>query len=359
MWGAETSLLVTAQHLARQGVQTGLLAQAPTFVEQWPGDGKRLARGLGFYARLLDTALRERPDALVCCSLRLAAPFAALRLLPAGLRPALVFDLHDYLPTERGRARIRLSTWWFDRVIAVSRFSAGQLDPDHTAHLVLARPVDAGDTGDTGDAADTGDAGSYQAAGRRVGVVGRLDADKRIELAVEAVRRLPDVTLVLRGSAGLDPAYTERLQARARDALGDRVVFEGRVRRADVMAGLACMVVANEEEALGRTVAEAQLAGVPVVVPDRGGAAELVEDGRTGRHYEAASVESLAGAIRAVVDDPEGTREMARRARSAAAGRHDPARVAREYLRFATSGPIAAPVRTVAARFRRAYRRVR
>ena len=344
MWGAETSLLVTAQHLARQGVETGLLAQAPAFVEQWPGDAKRTARGAGFYLRLLDTAVRERPEALVCCSLRLAAAFAPLRLLPSALRPALVFDLHDYMPSERGRARIRLSTWWFDRVIAVSRFSAGQLDPDHTAHLVLARPVEAGGAGGQGP------------TGRRVGVVGRLDADKRIELAVEAVRQLPDVTLVLRGSAGLDPAYTERLQAFARDALGERVVFEGRVQRRDVMAGLACMVVANDEEALGRTVAEAQLAGVPVVVPDRGGSAELVEDGRTGRHYQAGSADSLAAAVRAVVEDPEGAQAMAGRARTAAAQRHDPDRVAREYLRFATSGPVARPVRTVVARLVRTYR---
>ena len=357
VWGAETSLLVTAQHLARQGVPVGLLAQAPGFVEQWPGGAKRLARGAGFYARLAWTALVERPEALVCCSLRLAAAFAPLRLLPAAVRPALVFDLHDYMPGEGGRRRMRVAMWWFDRVIAVSGFAASQLSQDYSALLVLARPVEGGTAADGATGAATGAAdgrSSASADGTGVpghsGVVGRLDADKRIELALEAVALLPGTELVLRGASGLDEEYTEGLRRRAHELLGERVVFEGRVPRERVMSGLSSVVIANDEEALGRTVAEAQLAGVPVVSPDRGGARDLVEDGVTGRRFEAGSAASLAAVVGEVLDDPVAAGRAAQRARRVAAERHDPARVAREYLRFAVSGPSARPLRALAAR---------
>ncbi|WP_432498839.1 glycosyltransferase family 4 protein [Kineococcus gypseus] len=339
VWGAETSLLTTARHLQRQGERVGLLARAPGFVEQWPGPA-RLADGARLFAALARTALLERPEALVCCSLRLAAAFAPLRVLPRAVRPALVFDLHDYLPGAPGRRRMRLAMWWFDRVVAVSAFSAAQVSADHGAVLVLARPVEAG----------AGAGAAWEPRGRRVGVVGRLDADKRIEVAAEAVALLPDAALVLRGASGMDEGYTERLRGWAHELLGERVLFEGRVPRERVVAGLACVVVANEEEALGRTVAEAQLAGVPVVVPDRGGARELVEDGVTGWTFRAGSPRSLADAVRAVLDDPEGAAAVVARAREVAAVRHDPDRVAREYLRFAVSGPSARPLRALLRR---------
>jgi glycosyltransferase involved in cell wall biosynthesis len=340
VWGAETSLLTTARHLADQGVEVGLLGQAPELVDRWPGRAKRLATGTEFYLRLLEVAFRDRPEALVCCNNRLSMVFVPLRVVPRRWRPALVFDLHDYMPAPRGRRRMRWSTWFFDRVIAVSEFTTTQLHPDYAAVTVLPRPVD-----EQPATATTIDLTGERPHVERVGVVGRLDADKRIEIVVDAVARMPDVTLVLRGDSGLDEDYTERLLAHAKEVLGGRLDYEGRVPQETAMSGLSCLVVANHEEALGRSVAEAQLAGVPVVVPDRGGASEMVDDGLTGRRFAAGSADDLAVVLSDLLHHETTAASMAERAKGVAADRHSPSNVALRYLRAATSGPLSQPVR--------------
>ncbi|PRY15257.1 glycosyltransferase family 4 protein [Kineococcus rhizosphaerae] len=343
VWGAELSLLTTARHLADQGVEVGLLGQAPDLVDSWPGAAKRLATGTQFYLRLFEVAFRDRPQALVCCNNRLSMVFVPLRIVPRRWRPALVFDLHDYMPAPRGRRRMKWSTWFFDRVIAVSEFTTTQLHPDYTSVTVLPRPVEL-DPAAAGSAT-TIDLTADRPQVDRVGVVGRLDADKRIEVVVDAVATMPDVTLVLRGGSGLDETYTERLLEHAHAVLGERLVYEGRVPRDSAMQGLSCLVVANHEEALGRSVAEAQLAGVPVVVPDRGGASEMVDEGVTGRRFEAGSAQDLAGVLREVLDQESEVATMAKHAQDIAAERHSPREIAGRYLRAATSGSSSRPVR--------------
>jgi glycosyltransferase involved in cell wall biosynthesis len=329
MWGAETSLLILARELVAAGFDIALMAQSPEFAKAWPGRVEGGSSGVA--RRLLPYVLRERPYTVICCSLRLAPLFAGLRLLPRGIRPTLVLDLHDYLPSERGRRRVRFFARFFDRVIAVTAFTASQVGSLDDTTLVLFRPID------SDHLADAASPGVPAAPLRRVGVVGRIDPDKRLEVVLEAVRRLPEVQLVIRGAFLESAAYEQALRAEAL-TLGDRVVFEGRVPVQAVMSGLNCLVVSNPEEPMGRTVAEAQLSGVPVVVPDRGGSSELVEDGVTGRYFTAGSAESLAEVLASVLADGAATARIAVTAREAAAARHDPRTVALRYGAFALAG---------------------
>ena len=70
------------------------------------------------------------------------------------------------------------------------------------------------------------------------------------------------------------------------------------------------------EEDFGIVPVEAQACGRPVVALGRGGALETVEDGRTGVLFDAASTESLVGALERLASmpvDPAAIRRHAER----------------------------------------------
>ena len=70
-------------------------------------------------------------------------------------------------------------------------------------------------------------------------------------------------------------------------------------------------VLPSLEEVWGLVVNEAELAGLPVVVSDRCGAAsDLVEDGVNGRRIPPADVDALYAAMRDILREPGRAREM-------------------------------------------------
>ncbi len=105
--------------------------------------------------------------------------------------------------------------------------------------------------------------------------VGRFAIEKRWDVAIEAFFKIAAARpcrLVLFGD-GPERARLEALAA------GDkRVVFagfeKGRERLADVLASADALVHACPYETFGLSIAEAVCCGLPVVVPDAGGAAE-------------------------------------------------------------------------------------
>lgn len=109
--------------------------------------------------------------------------------------------------------------------------------------------------------------------------VGRLSREKRPELAVEAVRVLVgwghDVTMTFVGGG---PLYAEL----RRRAAGLPVTFTGHVSDRDTVARLLASadvaIAASPAECFGLAVLEALAAGVPVVVNERSGAAEVVTE---------------------------------------------------------------------------------
>ena len=53
------------------------------------------------------------------------------------------------------------------------------------------------------------------------------------------------------------------------------------------------------------TIHEAYLAGIPVIVTDNGGMAELVSDGLSGLHFRRGDVADLRAKIQRFLDEPE------------------------------------------------------
>jgi glycosyltransferase involved in cell wall biosynthesis len=154
--------------------------------------------------------------------------------------------------------------------------------------------------------------------------VGRLDEEKGVHTAVEAVARLraagEDVTLVVFGRD--TTPYAGRLKAEvAARGLAEHVRFAGARPRArlaeEAYAGGGLLVFpAIWDEPFSITLLEAFASGLPVLSTRTGGTGELVRDGENASVFAAGSVESLCRRWRALVRAPEHALAMARRARA-------------------------------------------
>lgn len=133
--------------------------------------------------------------------------------------------------------------------------------------------------------------------------IGALIPRKGHDRVIEAVASLPGVSLIVAG----DGPERARLAAMiAALGVGDRVRLAGAVAHDRVPALLAAadvMALASTSEGLANVWVEALACGTPIVVPDIGGAAEVVTDPAHGR-LVAADPAAIAGGIAALVADP-------------------------------------------------------
>ncbi|HHI80759.1 MAG TPA: glycosyltransferase [Planctomycetes bacterium] len=140
----------------------------------------------------------------------------------------------------------------------------------------------------------------------RIGFVGTIAPYKGVHLIVEACRGLDPskVECKIHGDLDTFPDYGAQLREMEKP---DFVSFEGRFdnsKIADVLASIDVLVVPSlwfENSPL--TIHEAFLAGIPVITADRGGMAELVEEGKTGMHFRFGDAQDLRRCLRALVED--------------------------------------------------------
>jgi len=145
--------------------------------------------------------------------------------------------------------------------------------------------------------------------------VGALVPVKGQALAIEALALLPDASLVLAGDGPERP----RLEALAqRLGVAGRVRFAGAVPHRDLPSLLAAadaMVLPSEREGLANAWIEALACGTPAVIPDVGGAREVVDRPAAGRiaAREAGAIAAAVRDILAAPPDPEKVRAAAAR----------------------------------------------
>ena len=188
-----------------------------------------------------------------------------------------------------------------DRFLANSQYVAGRIGRYYNRRSTVVYPP-----------VDTDfyrPAGSARPSSPRFLVVSALVPYKRVDVAIEACRRI-GVPLIVAGHGPELP----RLQ----ELGGDSVEFLGWRSDAEVRALYqeATAVILPGVEDFGMVPVEAQACSTPVVAMNEGGAAESVIDGTTGVLVADRTPESLAGGLRRVLEtrfDPEVLRANALR----------------------------------------------
>jgi glycosyltransferase involved in cell wall biosynthesis len=145
---------------------------------------------------------------------------------------------------------------------------------------------------------------------------GRLSIQKAVDVALDALTRLPDAKLLLAG----DGPDAQKLRERAHElGLDGRARFLGPQPRATVFELLRAadaVVLSSKWENFPHVLVEALAVGTPVVATATGGVTEIVRDGENGLLVPPDNPAALADAIRRYLDDAR----LQERLRAAAPG---------------------------------------
>ena len=132
---------------------------------------------------------------------------------------------------------------------------------------------------------------------------GALIPRKGQRLVIEALTRLPEARLALAG-AGEDEAHLKALARRL--GLDERIHFLGLVDH-DTLPHLLCaadvLVLPSASEGLANAWVEGLACGTPIVIPDIGGAREIMKDRSAGR-LAPRSPDGIAEAVLDILSDP-------------------------------------------------------
>jgi glycosyltransferase involved in cell wall biosynthesis len=143
--------------------------------------------------------------------------------------------------------------------------------------------------------------------------VGRISKEKNLDVAARAVARLRKKGLPVRLLIVGDGPYLKELRHIAPEAC-----YTGYLKGKELGAAYASsdvFIFPSTTDTFGNVVLEAQAAGLPCVVSDQGGPAELITDGVEGFITRSLDVDDFAEAIRRLATDSELRRQMGDHAR--------------------------------------------
>ncbi|MCL6480326.1 MAG: glycosyltransferase family 4 protein [Firmicutes bacterium] len=240
-------------------------------------------------------------------------------LLASRLRiPVVVRTQHGAREPVQGWRRFRQATvHWLDRMVAryrtdrvivVSADLRRQLArPFGDERVVVIRNgIDAGQVFSKLTAQQARQRLGLPAEGHVVGTAGRLEPVKRLDLFLEAARRLLAQEAQMRFLIVGEGSQARPLRELAHQlGLGEHVLFTGhRADLYDVLRAMDVFVLCSEHEGLPMVLLEAMALGVPVVARPVGGIAEVVEDGVYGLCVPTSRPDDLAAACLRLLRDP-------------------------------------------------------
>jgi glycosyltransferase involved in cell wall biosynthesis len=212
-----------------------------------------------------------------------------------------VFQTRRYGPlVEWAKASRRRETLSMNRVIVPSEYLRRMVvgwgaHPDRVQVIYNALDTQGCDPGLS--RAEARDQLGWPRGGRYLVTAARLTAWKGIDALIDALARVPGITLVV---AGDGPQYAA-LRSRAADRrLADRVNFLGAVPHERVALYLRAadyLVLYSGYEGLSHTILEALYAGTPVIASARGGNPEIVRDGENGLLVRHPDLDALVMAL--------------------------------------------------------------
>jgi glycosyltransferase involved in cell wall biosynthesis len=326
--GAQRQIAALAPPMMRRGVEihvltrrrAGLAAEEMldgVRVHRLPAPGPKAIASLVFTAAALFRLMKLRPDVVHAYSLFSPTTIAVLARRLFGV-PVIVKVLRGGQGGDVARLRQKtLSTrriaalrGGVDRFVSISREIGDELagldiDPARTVAIPNGvdvsrfRPADGAERDALRDRLAL-------PAGPVLIYVGRLVAEKRVDRLITAFCAVrdahPDATLVIAGAGADEPALRAQAGAGVR-FLGDVDDVAPWLRAADLF------VLPSEAEGLSNALLEAMATGLAVVATRVGGAADVVEDGRSGRLV---AVDDAAALVAALLDlvgsDAAGTR---------------------------------------------------
>lgn len=147
-------------------------------------------------------------------------------------------------------------------------------------------------------------------SGPLIASVGALIPRKGHDIVIDAIASLPGVSLHIAGDGPDREALAGRIAAHG---AGDRIRLLGPVPHAELPALFAAadgMALASSSEGLANAWVEALASGTPVVIPDAGGARELVAGPAAGR-IVARDAAAFAQAIAQILADPPAQADVA------------------------------------------------
>jgi glycosyltransferase involved in cell wall biosynthesis len=143
--------------------------------------------------------------------------------------------------------------------------------------------------------------------GLRFGYIGHLSQHKGIEFLLKIFKEKIDSELFVFGK-GITPEYEEHLKE---NYTTGKIKFQGFVKTEDALKMVDVLIVPSLwYDPLPRVIYEAYSAGIPVIGSDRGGSPEIIEEGRTGFVYNAASADELVTKIENFIRKPSLADEM-------------------------------------------------
>lgn len=134
--------------------------------------------------------------------------------------------------------------------------------------------------------------------------LGALIPLKGHDIAIDAVASLPGVNLWIAGQGPEEARLAAQIE---RLGVGDRVRLLGGVHHGHVpllVAAADVMALASEREGLANAWMEAVASGTPIVVPDVGGARQVVKPGNGAGLIVERNADAFARGIAAILADP-------------------------------------------------------
>lgn len=130
--------------------------------------------------------------------------------------------------------------------------------------------------------------------------VGRLSAEKGLDMLASLLPRLPGVRMALIGDGPYRTALEQQLS-------GNPVHFAGYMAGEELASAVACadvLVFPSQTDTLGLVLLEAMAAGTPVVAANSGGVPDVVRHGLNGFLFAPGDAPAAAAGVRRILGDP-------------------------------------------------------